>query len=558
MHRKNPYFLLQESPLQDEGDTLISKKFLSQDQLIIARIESQNSRRPLKQVLLDLGFLEETHLKDFFHQTHKIETVDLKNFVIEHNLIRPFPKTLAEKLKAIPLYQKGTEMGIAMADPTHLLSLDELQHHVGNILEIKPYFAKESAIFEAIQQHYDQNLEVTEILKELASPKENTLSESPIVRLFQSILLEAIQKNASDIHFEPDDYYVRLRYRIDGVLHPAFQFHKNFWESLCVHIKVFSGMNIAESRLPQAGRFSIHVADRPLDFRVATHPTRQGENIVIRILDQATALVPLENLGFSEQSLDLLNRIVQRPEGMIIVTGPTGVGKTTTLYSLLHKISSPSVNIMTLEQPIEYKMPLVRQTEIKEAGGLTFAEGIRSILRQDPDVIFVGEVRDADTAQMACRAAMTGHQVYTTLHTNSVFGVVERLMDLGVSRTILGNNIIGILSQRLVRRLCPTCKQETILTPTEQDLLGIENGPIYRAHGCPDCFETGYRGRLPLVEILECSGDINRHISEDKDLFSLEEKAKKQGFKSLKEHGIDALKAGETSMEELLRNVDFG
>ncbi len=542
----------------DEGEILVKKKLLSPDQLLIARIEAQKFKRSLPQTLLDLRFITDDILQSFFQDRHHIETVDLNQFVLEPNVIHLLPKLLVRKLKVIPLYKKGCEVGIAMADPTHLLVLDEIKQKLGPTYLLKPYFAKESSITEAIQHYYEHNLTTGEILQELAFPTPLPTQENPIIRLFHALLVEAVHKNASDIHLEPEEIYARVRYRLDGILYHALYFHKNFWDALCVHIKIVAGMNIAENRLPQTGRFSLTIANRSLDFRVSTHPTYQGESIVLRILEQTMARLSLENLGFSDNSLQILERSLKRPEGLIIVTGPTGAGKTTTLYALLNKIASSSRNIMTLEQPIEYKLPLIRQTEIRESGGLTFAEGVRSILRQDPDSIFIGEIRDTDTAQMACRAAMTGHQVYTTLHTNNVFGVIQRLKDLDVAPTILAGNLIAIVAQRLVRRLCRACKVKTHLTEAHKNLLSVrEEFSIYEAKGCSACFHTGYKGRLPIVEILECSESINRHISTNQDLFSLEELAKSQGFVSLKEHAVHVLQSGETSLDEILTTIDF-
>jgi len=380
------------------------------------------------------------------------------------------------------------------------------------------------------------------------------------VRLVNAIIMDAVKVGASDLHFEPEGQFVRLRYRVDGVLQQIRAFHKDYWPAISVRIKIVSGMNIADTRNPQDGRMGLNVAGREVDFRVASHPTVHGENIVIRVLDKQKSLKPLDELGFSEHNVKVMNTLLKRPEGIIVITGPTGSGKTTTLYAMLGSINNIGVNIMTLEDPVEYELPLIRQSSIREAGGMGFSDGVRSILRQDPDIVFIGEVRDMDTATMALRAAMTGHQVYTTLHTNDALGAVPRLIDLGLSQSMLAGHIIGILAQRLIRRLCPHCKKARQATEDECKILGVDGDDapqIYDPVGCHMCNNPGYRGRVATIEILAFNEKLDELISRDASRYELKEAAIASGFKTMSDDGVGKVLAGETSIEELVGHIDM-
>jgi len=374
------------------------------------------------------------------------------------------------------------------------------------------------------------------------------------------MLMEAVKHGASDIHFEPEEGFLRVRYRIDGVLTQVQTLHKNYWSGIAVRLKVMSNMDIAETRAPQDGRISLSLAGKAVDFRVASQPTTHGENIVLRVLDREKGIVALEKLGLTDETLTLLKLMMARPEGIIMVTGPTGSGKTTTLYSMLNSMNSESVNIMTLEDPVEYPMAMIRQTAVNEAVKLDFANGIRSMMRQDPDIILVGEVRDSDTATMAFRAAMTGHQVFTTLHTNSALGAIPRLLDIGVKPDIMSGNIIGIVAQRLVRRLCPDCKQAKDADEIERLLLGIgkdEPATVFISIGCPKCNQRGYKGRLSLMEVLKMDKVMDEMISHSASMRELHEMAVSKGFQPLAEDGIRYILNGVTSLDEVSRVVDL-
>jgi general secretion pathway protein E/type IV pilus assembly protein PilB len=458
---------------------------------------------------------------------------------------------------------------VAISDINDIVALDKVRALADEEIELDTLLAGETEIDRAIDQYYGYELSIDGILHEIETGEidfrglQSSSDEysQPVVRLIDSILTDAVKRDASDIHFEPEASFLRIRYRIDGMLRQIRSLHKSYWPAMAVRIKVLSGMNIAETRAPQDGRISLNMRGRQIDFRVSAQPTIHGENIVLRILDRQKGIVPLEGLGLADEQLDQLKLMIARPEGIILVTGPTGSGKTTTLYSVLNHINSEGVNIMTLEDPVEYPMALVRQTSVAEAAKLDFANGIRSMMRQDPDVILVGEVRDADTAEMALRAAMTGHQVYTTLHTNSAIGAIPRLLDIGVLADIMAGNIIGIIAQRLVRKLCLHCKTPYQAEAHEARLLGgPANGPravIYRPCGCERCDFQGYRGRLAIMELLRINGDMDELIARRSTVREMRQLAIQQGFRTLADDGLRRVLDGSTSIEELGRVVDL-
>ena len=382
----------------------------------------------------------------------------------------------------------------------------------------------------------------------------------PVVRLVGALLMDAVKRGASDIHFEPEHAFLRIRYRIDGVLQQIRSLHKTYWPGIAVRLKVISGMDIAETRAPQDGHLGITLCGRTIDFRVASHPTIHGENIVLRVLDREKSIIPLDRMGLRPEVLEQLKMMMSRPEGILIVTGPTGSGKTTTLYSLLSFLNTEAVNIMTLEDPVEYPVTMMRQTSVAEVNKVDFANGIRSIMRQDPDIILIGEIRDHDTAEMAFRAAMTGHQVFSTLHTNSALGTFPRLLDIGISPDILSGNIIGVIAQRLIRVLCSHCKEAYDPSEEECHVLGL--GPdgthkIYHDVGCKHCNFSGYKGRMAIMELLRIDLDLDSLVARRSHLDELREAALAKGFTPLAEDGIRRILEGYTSLDEVSRVVDL-
>ena len=457
---------------------------------------------------------------------------------------------------------------IAIADPDNIIALDQVRALLRDEYRLVTQLASESDILRAIDQYYGFELSIDGILHEI-EPGEmdhqnlqqgvNEFSQ-PVVRLIDALLTEAVQLGASDIHFEPESSFLRIRYRVDGVLRQVRSLHKSFWPAMVVRLKVMSGMNIAETRAPQDGRISLRLSGRPIDFRVASHPTSYGENLVLRILDRQKGIVAINQIGLDEAALNTLKAIIAKPEGIVLVTGPTGSGKTTTLYSVLNHVNTESVNIMTLEDPVEYPIPLIRQSSVNEAAKLDFVSGIRSLMRQDPDIILVGEIRDHPTAEMAFRAAMTGHQVYSTLHTNSAIGAIPRLLDIGILPDIMAGNIIGIIAQRLVRVLCRHCKYPYRPDHTECKMLGVrhdENITIYRAAGCDVCQHQGYSGRQAIMEILRLDSDMDDLIARRASIRDLKNNALEHGFRPLAQDGIRRILQGVTSIAEVSRVVDL-
>ena len=436
------------------GQVLIAKGILSEDQLRIALIEQLKSNQPVGKLLVSLGFVTEATLRDALSESLGKQSIDLSSAIIDPSALALVPRELAKRHHLLPLDydEEHQRLTVAIADINDIVALDRIRSLAKGTIEIDTLLAGETEIARAIDQAYGYELSIDGILHEIETGEidfrglQSSSDEysQPVVRLIDSILTDAVKRDASDIHFEPETGFLRIRYRIDGMLRQIRSLHQSYWPAMAVRIKVMSGMNIAETRAPQDGRITLNIRGRQIDFRASAQPTIHGENIVLRILDRQKGLVPLEGLGLTEQQLNMLKLMIARPEGIILLTGPTGSGKTTTLYSILNHINSEGLNIMTLEDPVEYPMALVRQTSIAESAKLDFANGIRSMMRQDPDVILVGEIRDAETAEMAFRAAMTGHQVYSTLHTNSAIGAIPRLLDIGVLPDIMAGNVIGV------------------------------------------------------------------------------------------------------------------
>lgn len=559
--------------LQDRrpiGQILISQGLISEDQLRIVLLEQMRSNQPLGKLLVQLGFVSEATLRDALGESLGQRAVDLAHVIVDASALQLVPLDLARRHRIMPLDydSENRRLTIAIADPNNIVVLDKLRSMSPHEIEIETLLAGESDISRAIDQYYGHELSIDGILHEIETGEidyrslASTLDEysQPVVRLIDALLTDAVKHDASDIHFEPEDSFLRIRYRIDGILRQIRALHKSYWAAMAVRIKVMSGMNIAETRAPQDGRISLNISGRSVDFRVAAQPTIHGENIVLRILDRQKGIVPLEDLGLDQLQINEVRRMIARPEGIILLTGPTGSGKTTTLYSILNHINDEGVNIMTLEDPVEYPLAMVRQTSVAEAAKLDFANGIRSMMRQDPDVILVGEIRDEDTADMAFRAAMTGHQVYSTLHTNSAIGAIPRLLDIGVLPDIMAGNIIGVIAQRLVRRLCPHCRTPYQAGPAEARILGVAEDAapqLYRPGSCEQCNYRGYKGRLAIMEVLRMDGDIDELIARRATAREMRNAANAKGFRSLAEDAVRRVIEGATSIEEIGRVIDL-
>jgi general secretion pathway protein E/type IV pilus assembly protein PilB len=456
-----------------------------------------------------------------------------------------------------------------MSDIFDIVAIDQIRRYFPPNFNINPVYIPEVEILQAIDQYYGYEMSIEGILKEIENTDSKKINDesqlkgdykSPMVRLVDAILTDAVHNGASDLHFEPEHLFLRIRYRIDGKMVQIRSIHKDYWPSIAVRMKIMSGMNIAESRKPQDGHISSEILGRKIDFRVSTQPTINGENIVMRVLDEKQSILSLDKLGFSEHSLNILKKVVRRPEGVIILTGPTGSGKTTTLYTVLSYINSIDKNIMTLEDPVEYRIPLIRQSHIKNDAGMDFASGIKALLRQDPDVILVGEIRDKDTAITAIQAAMTGHQVYSSLHTNDALGAIPRLMNIGVPPYLLSGSLICVLAQRLARKLCPHCKKEEPIDAFEKRLLGAKGANVtklFKAQGCEKCKSNGYKGRIVICEILPFDRELDDLVVNSATRKEMMAHALKQGFVPMVEDGVDKVIAGIIDLKELMRVVDM-
>ncbi|MES2580592.1 MAG: GspE/PulE family protein [Pseudomonadota bacterium] len=552
------------------GELMMQQGLISQDQLRIALIEQEQNNIPLGRQLVRLGFVSESMVRDLVAHTIGQESIDLSTVVADNDALRMVPEDFSRRYHLLPVaYEDITKtMIVAMADMFNVVALDQLRAMLGGQIQLKPVMAAEAQLEEHIDQFYGYELSVDGILREIETGEIDYQSltadgdeyTQPVVRLVGALLMDAVKRAASDIHFEPEFAFLRIRYRIDGVLQQVRSIHKSYWPGIAVRLKVISGMDIAETRSPQDGRLNMNLCGRPIDFRVSTHPTIHGENIVLRVLDREKSIIPLERMGLRTSTLAQLKLMMTRPEGILVVTGPTGSGKTTTLYSLLSHLNDETVNIMTLEDPVEYPVAMMRQTSVAEVNKVDFANGIRSIMRQDPDIILVGEIRDQDTATMAFRAAMTGHQVFSTLHTNSALGAFPRLTDIGISPDIMAGNIIGVVAQRLVRVLCPQCKEPVKPTDEQRKILGVKRNEaiqIYKHKGCKRCNQTGYRGRMAILELLRIDADMDSLIARRAHLDELRKMALEKGFTTLADDGVRRILEGYTSIDEVMRVIDL-
>lgn len=558
-------------PVRRLGDVLLEKKLLTQDQLQTALTEQKGSGSSLGKVLIDLGMVSEMEVREALAGLLHHESVDLTEVLPQPEALARVTKFFAQRHTILPLLfdEKEALLTVAMSNPMNVAALDILLARQESGVRIKPLLAGERAIAAAIDRLYDSELSVEGVLRELetgeveldnlADASEETFSH-PMVRLVNALLHDAVKRGASDVHIGPTAGFLRIRYRIDGILHQIYSLPRKLLSSLVVRIKVMGDINIAETRIPQTGQISFPYLGQTVNFRVSLQPTINGENIVLRVLDLSQEIRSLKEIGVSRHNLDSMFTLLQRPGGLILVTGPTGSGKTTTLYSMLNYLNQEGVNIMTMEDPVEYPMPTILQTSVNPEAGLDYAAGIRALLWQDPDIILVGEVHDKETANMALQAAMTGHLVFTTLHANSTLGAIPRLMNLGASSDFISGNINSILSQRLVRRLCKNCRRERAATAIEVELLGVgagESVTLYQAVGCADCFDSGYKGRLPLMEVLQVDEGFDDLVAQGAPLTAFRKLALTKGFRSMVQDGFAWAVAGETTLDEVGRVLDL-
>ncbi len=558
-----------KGPVKRLGDQLVDSGLITADQLKIALLEQKARGKHLGEILISLGFVTDEVVRDVLSSSLGQSSVDLKSVVVDTEVLDLLGQKTARQLKTIPLAfdEKTGRLEVAIEDTFDVITLDRIKALIGRRIEVVPKMAAAKQIEDALDRLYGFDLSIDSILQEIESEKkdfsdyhgEDEEYSHPMVRLVDSLLADAVKQQASDIHIEPEKGFLRIRYRIDGVMRQVRSIHAKYWPAINVRLKVMSQMNIAESQTPQDGRISRTIGSRDIDFRVATQPTLHGENIVLRVLDKNQGIVPLEKMSLPPVQLTTINLIMSRPEGIILVTGPTGSGKTTTLYSMLGALNEDSVNIMTLEDPVEYPISMIRQSSIGSAGKMSFAKGIRSLMRQDPDIILVGEIRDQETAEQAFRAAMTGHLVLSTLHTNSAIGAIPRLLDLGLAPFVMSSNVSGIIGQRLLRKLCTKCKEPYEPDSVEKNILGDQVGEtkLYKPVGCKHCDQQGYKGRIPVLEVLKIDSEIDDLISKRASYLEIETLAISKGFETLADSAARLVIAGETSLDEAVRSIDM-
>ena len=555
------------------GEALLEKGAVSEDQLRIALHEQGTSGDPLGKVLVRLGFVTEATIRDILSAGGTAQVVDLQKITVDPEVLERIPQDVAKSYNIFPIRvdEEQKVLTIAVANPNDLMLADQVRAFLGGEYEVEYMVSEESEIARAVDEYYGLELSIEGILREIETGESgpNLQGEStanPTVRLVNAFMTDAVKRGASDIHFEPEESFLRVRYRIDGVLRQIRSLHRSYWNGMSVRLKVMSEMNIAESRMPQDGRISFTLYGRIVDFRVACQPCTHGENFVLRILDQQRSISKIDNLGLSDRALEMLQLMMSRPHGILLVTGPTGSGKTTTLYSIIQHLNREGVNIMTLEDPVEYPLPMIRQSAVSESSKMDWSAGVKSMLRQDPDIILVGEVRENEVAELVFRAAMTGHLVLTTLHTNNAISTLPRLMDMGVLPDILATNISGVVAQRLSRRLCPQCRRpKESISDVERRILrhfysdeDIAKMDLKEAPGCPACDHQGYRGRFAVMELLRINEELDVLVSNRSTSREVRETAVRNGcYYSMAESGLEKVAAGMTTIEEIGRVVDL-
>jgi type IV pilus assembly protein PilB len=557
------------------GDLLVAEGLITTEQLTQA-LGQQKGAEKLGSILVRLNFITEEQLIGFLSRQYRIPSITLSQLEIDADTLRLVPLNIAQKYEILPVKRLGGSLTLAMADPTNVFALDDIAFMTN--LQILPVVASQASIQQAIERFYQEKPN-EDVMAELANAPElevvegsederpskvdvfdltQSAEEAPVVKLVNMVLADAIAKGASDIHWEPYEKVFRIRFRIDGVLHEMLTPPKRLESAILSRIKIMSSLDISERRVPQDGRIKLKWNNREIDFRVSTLPTMFGEKAVLRILDKDALKLDLSVLGFGANELERFNAAIHQPYGMVLITGPTGSGKTTTLYSAIHTINSPEVNIMTAEDPVEYNLKGVNQVQINEAVGRTFASVLRSFLRQDPDVILVGETRDLETAQISIRAALTGHLVFSTLHTNDCPSTIARLTDMGVAPFLISSALLLIVAQRLGRRVCKGCREsyeidEQSLVPYGHVATGAGKLTVYRGRGCQTCNFTGMKGRVAIYEVLAVTEEIRDLILKNAPTSEVRAMAQAQGMKTLRHAGLAKVLEGVTTVDEVLR-----
>ena len=560
------------------GDLLVAEGLITDTQLKQALGDQKGKTDKLGSILVKLAFITEEQLIGFLSRQYGIPSITLERVEIDADTIRLVPTAIALKYEVLPVKCIGGTLTLAMADPTNVFALDDIAFMTN--LQILPVVAPQAAIRKGIEKYYEApTSSMSDMLSEITAEAGNvevveggedesakvdifelkeSSEEAPVVKLVNMVLVDAIRKGASDLHWEPYDKVFRIRFRIDGVLHEMLAPPKRLEPAIISRLKIMANLDISERRVPQDGRIKLRYGQREIDFRVSVLPTIFGEKAVLRILDKDSLQLDLTKLGFDTWSYEKFNHAIHQPYGMVLITGPTGSGKTTTLYSAISTINSPEHNIMTAEDPVEYNLKGVNQVQVNDNVGRTFAAVLRSFLRQDPDVILVGETRDLETAQISIRAALTGHLVFTTLHTNDCPSTVARLFDMGIQPFLLSSALLVVLAQRLGRRICRDCRQP--VDGKEEDLLPYGHVPrnlgqvtFYRGKGCPTCNFTGMKGRVAIYEVMPITEALRDMILKSASTAELRQQAQHDGMKTLRQAGLMKVLEGTTTVEEVLR-----
>lgn len=544
------------------GDLLIATGLITQAQLEKALELQKKNKKRLGKVLSELNYVSEEAMIEVLEFQLGVPHVDLSNICIMPNIAALIPVALAERHQIIPIKKQGKKITLAMVDPTNFYAIDDVR--TISSCDVEPVIATEKDILRAIRESYGVQDLVDKAVNKVRTDDINlsdimqTADDAPIISLVNSLISQGIKDMASDIHIEPQEKTLRVRFRIDGMLREVESFPRDIHAAIIARIKIISEMDIAEKRIPQDGRIKIREVGRDVDVRVSTLPTIMGEKVVMRLLDQKAVILDINKLGFSAQNQEIYHKLYSQSYGMILVTGPTGSGKTTTLYSTLLAVNSLTKNIITLEDPVEYRLPGINQVQVNLKTGLTFANGLRSILRQDPNVVLVGEIRDSETADIAIRASLTGHVVFSTLHTNDAAGTITRLLDMNVEPFLVASSVLGVIAQRLVRVLCPECKE--VYHPASDSLerifLGVtptEPLTLYRGTGCSRCNNQGYRGRMAIHEVLPITAPIREAINRKASSDEISNIAINQGMLTMRQDGIQKALTGLTDIQEVMR-----
>ncbi|MCM3568391.1 GspE/PulE family protein [Neobacillus mesonae] len=543
------------------GDLLVNASIITERQLLEALSEQKNTGNRLGDQLIAMNLVSEQQIIEVLEYQLGIPHVDLYKQKIDRKLVNIISEELARKHQILPLKKTGNRLMVAMADPLDYFALDDLRLSTG--FEIDPAIAKKEELHLAINRYYGMQKSIDQVLQEMPVSEDDPAymeaqqsDDSPVAKMVNQLINQAVQLGASDIHFDPQETEMFIRLRIDGLLRLERTLPIKMNNILVSRIKIMSKLNIAEKRLPQDGRFKLDLELKTIDIRVSILPTVYGEKVVMRLLDTGNISLGIEKLGFSEENKTKFHKMIHHAYGIILVTGPTGSGKSTTLYTALQQLNSDTVNIITVEDPVEYQIKGINQVQVKSNIGMTFAAGLRSILRQDPDIIMVGEIRDSETAEIALRSAMTGHLVLSTLHTNDSVSAISRLMDMGVEPYLVASSLVGIIAQRLVRKVCPDCAHTYELTDGEKDLFvsrGLPITGIVKGTGCSSCNSTGYKGRLAIHEMVLINDHLREMITRKHADSVYRRYVEEQGFKGMFDDGLVKVSQGQTTIEEIFR-----